>query len=85
MRQERAGLAGIGAQAPIAGAIDSPARPGAGSDCLIDGTPLTADGQTLTTGIFPIFARHSAGPDLCTALPSLSTATVTGMSLTSSS
>jgi hypothetical protein len=37
MRQERAGLAGIGAQAPIAGAIDSPARPGAGSDCSIDG------------------------------------------------
>jgi hypothetical protein len=41
--------------------------------------------QPLTTGIFPILARHSAGPALCTALPAESTATVTGMSLTSNS
>ena len=38
-----------------------------------------------TTGIFPIFARHSAGPVLWTALPPASTATVTGMSFTSNS
>ena len=38
-----------------------------------------------TTGILPIFARHCAGPVLCTALPSVSTATVTGMSFTSNS
>ena len=41
--------------------------------------------QATATGIFPIFARHSAGPDLCTALPPESTATVTGMSFTSNS
>ncbi len=41
--------------------------------------------QPATTGIFPIFARHSAGPDLWTAFPAGSTATITGMSLTSNS
>src|SRR6185436_14614894 len=39
--------------------------------------------QTTATGILPIFARHSAGPLLCTELPPESTATVTGMSFTS--
>lgn len=37
------------------------------------------------TGILPIFACHSAGPVLWTEVPLLSTATVTGMSLTSNS
>ena len=40
---------------------------------------------TTATGILPIFARHSAGPVLWTALPVESTATVTGMSFTSNS
>jgi hypothetical protein len=39
-------------------------------------------GQDLTTGILPIFTRHSAGPVSCTEVPLLSTATVTGMSCT---
>jgi len=37
------------------------------------------------TGILPIFACHSRGPVWCTEVPSLDTATVTGMSLTSNS
>lgn len=37
------------------------------------------------TGILPILACHSAGPVLCTEVPALSTATVTGMSFTSNS
>ena len=37
------------------------------------------------TGIFPILARHSAGPGGCTESPLASTATVTGMSFTSNS
>jgi len=41
--------------------------------------------QATATGILPIFACHSFGPVLCTLVPSLSTATVTGMSLTSNS
>ena len=41
--------------------------------------------QAVTTGIFPIFIRHSAGPVLCTDWPVGSTATVTGMSLISNS
>ena len=40
---------------------------------------------TTTTGILPIFERHSFGPVSCTEVPALSTATVTGMSLTSNS
>ena len=38
-----------------------------------------------TTGILPIFVRHSFGPVWCTEVPALSTATVTGMSFTSNS
>ena len=34
--------------------------------------------QATVTGILPIFARHSRGPVSCTALPFVSTATVTG-------
>ena len=41
--------------------------------------------QAVTTGIFPIFACHSAGPVWCTEVPFESTATVTGMSCTSNS
>ena len=48
-------------------------------------TERCALGQTTATGILPIFARHSAGPVRCTALPPESTATVTGMSFTSNS
>ena len=38
-----------------------------------------------TTGILPIRACHSRGPVWCTLVPLASTATVTGMSLTSNS
>ena len=41
--------------------------------------------QATTTGILPIRACHSRGPVWCTEVPSESTATVTGMSLTSNS
>ena len=41
--------------------------------------------QATLTGILPIFACHSLGPVMCTELPCESTATVTGMSLTSNS
>ena len=40
---------------------------------------------SMTTGILPIFVRHSFGPVWCTEVPALSTATVTGMSFTSNS
>ena len=48
-------------------------------------TPGLTPFYPTTTGILPIFARHSAGPLLWTALPAESTATVTGMSCTSNS
>ena len=41
--------------------------------------------QPDTTGIPAILPRHSAGPVSCTDTPLASTATVTGMSLTSNS
>ena len=44
-----------------------------------------AEAYATTTGIFPIFACHSFGPVWCTEVPLESTATVTGMSLTSNS
>ncbi len=40
---------------------------------------------TWTTWLSAIFCFHSAGPVICTDSPLLSTATVTGMSLTSNS
>jgi OFA family oxalate/formate antiporter-like MFS transporter len=47
---------------------------------------LVAEGpQAAATGILPIRACHSRGPVSCTDVPSESTATVTGMSLTSNS
>ena len=47
--------------------------------------PDAGPGQAVTTGIFPIRARHSRGPVSCTDAPLASTATVTGMSRTSNS
>ena len=47
--------------------------------------PDARPGQSVATGIFPIRARHSRGPVSCTDTPLESTATVTGMSLTSNS
>jgi hypothetical protein len=41
--------------------------------------------QLAATGILPIRALHSRGPVSCTDVPRESTATVTGMSLTSNS
>lgn len=41
--------------------------------------------QAIATGILPILVCHSLGPVLWTEMPLLSTATVTGMSLTSNS
>ena len=41
--------------------------------------------QATLTGILPIRACHSRGPVVCTLVPWASTATVTGMSLTSNS
>ena len=75
MAIRRAG-AGAAATAPAAAAPES-ARPARGRSGGPD--------QAVTTGIFPIFIRHSAGPVLCTDWPVESTATVTGMSLTSNS
>jgi len=48
------------------------------------GPPGAYDAAT-ATGIFPIFACHSRGPVSWTEVPVESTATVTGMSLTSNS
>ncbi len=50
-----------------------------------DVKPVVENTYPFTTGIFPIFACHSAGPVWCTEVPRLSTATVTGMSFTSNS
>src|SRR5882672_2190870 len=47
--------------------------------------PAESGASRRLTGTFPIFPHHSRGPVVCTAVPSLSTATVTGMSLTSNS
>jgi hypothetical protein len=47
--------------------------------------PAESGASRKLTGTLPIFPHHSRGPVVCTAVPSLSTATVTGMSLTSNS
>ena len=48
-------------------------------------TRAPAVAQATATGILPIQACHSFGPVSCTLAPRASTATVTGMSLTSNS
>ncbi len=53
----------------------------ADSGSLAGGLPPYAT----ATGIFPILACHSRGPVVCTEVPCASTATVTGISLTSNS
>ncbi len=52
-------------------------------DCA--GVRRKADQASTTTGILPMRDCHSRGPVLCTDSPLESTATVTGMSLTSNS
>ncbi len=64
---------------PIESSAGSPHRGKAKS------VECTGGVYSTTTGIFPIRACHSRGPVLCTEVPALSTATVTGMSCTSNS
>lgn len=74
---------------PIAGLVLLPVRPagtpasGASQAPSVSQAPRLS--QATVTGILPMRACHSLGPVLCTLVPDESTATVTGMSLTSNS
>ena len=71
--------------APAARGTGSARRQSAGASRLVQ--PTSRASQATRTGMFSvrIFSAHCAGAVLCTDVPAASTATVTGMSLTSNS